>query len=275
MIATNVQSKSAQPTMHLMTVTPEMALNWLEHANTCNRQLSEKYAQRLARDIKAGQWVLTHEGIAFDPNGVLLDGQHRLWAIALANMPVQMHVWFNITRETLMVMNNGRVRGLADNLRLGGGLGEVTKTSLSTLRAMLGGGCDDTPLTPSEAKILMLRHADAIAFAVQHIPKLSRIKGLSTGETRAVLARAFYSADHGSLLEFCEILRTSVCPSEQAKTVITLRDYLTTSLGASRALRQERYAKTERVLMAFLRGERLVKLYAVGKELFPLPEEVS
>ena len=43
--------------------------------------LTANYDPWIARDMKAGHWRLTHQGIAFDPAGVLIDGQHRLWAI--------------------------------------------------------------------------------------------------------------------------------------------------------------------------------------------------
>ena len=36
--------------------------------------------------------MTTHQGIAFDENGVLQDGQHRLCAIVSANKPVDMMV---------------------------------------------------------------------------------------------------------------------------------------------------------------------------------------
>ena len=77
MIATTDTFTRIEPYCSLMTITPTMALNWLEHANTNNRKIIEAYVKKLARDMKAGRWRLTHEGIAFDPHGVLLDGQHR------------------------------------------------------------------------------------------------------------------------------------------------------------------------------------------------------
>ena len=45
-----------------------------------------------------------------------------------------MHVWFNVQPESLMVIDGGRGRNLADHLRLGGGLGDISKDLLATLR---------------------------------------------------------------------------------------------------------------------------------------------
>lgn len=58
-------------------VTPEMAAKWLE-GNVLNRPLKQAHVDRLAREMAAGRWRLTHQGIAFDVSGCLIDGQHRL-----------------------------------------------------------------------------------------------------------------------------------------------------------------------------------------------------
>jgi len=273
MTITSSLAPATEPSVHPMTVTPERALNWLDNANTRNRKISDSYAQKLARDMRAGRWMLTHEGIAFDPHGVLLDGQHRLWAVVLADVPVRMHVWFDVTPESLMVINSGRSRSLADNLRLGGGLGDVDHRELATLRAMLGRGGRTPGLTPAEAYDLLERHRHAVRFAVEHLGRTARARGLSSGETRAVVARAWYSADRSRLEHFCHVLRSSLAVGPDDEVIIALRTYLTSALGGGWRLRTERYRKTERALLAFLRSEKVAKLYAAGRELFPLPEE--
>jgi hypothetical protein len=72
-------------------ITPAKAAEYLTH-NTGNRNLRVKASQKIARDIVTGKWQLTHQAIAFDRNGRLIDGQHRLSAIIIANMPVEMYV---------------------------------------------------------------------------------------------------------------------------------------------------------------------------------------
>jgi hypothetical protein len=43
--------------------------------------------------------------------------------------------------------------------------------------------------------------------------------------------------------------------------------------GKARAVCRLRYGKAERALVAYLNGEQISCLRAVGSELFPLPEE--
>jgi len=57
-----------------------------------------------ARTMKAGQWLLTHQGVAIDDKGELIDGQQRLFAIVESGVTVPMMV----TRD---VPHNGQVRG--------------------------------------------------------------------------------------------------------------------------------------------------------------------
>jgi hypothetical protein len=258
-------------TIARMRVTPAMAANWLEHANNRNRNVSEQVVRRYARDMKAGHWRLTHQGIAFDPAGVLIDGQHRLWAIVESDTTVEMYVWFNIPPEALMAIDSGRARSLVDNLRLGGGVGAVGPNVMATVRAILGRGTSSA-MTADEAKVALERHQDALEFVGKHLRCSAR--GVVTAEVRAVVARAWYSVDMARLQRFCEVLGSSVAGDETDRTVIALRNFLASHGGTDYATRQERYAKTERALQAFLRNEPpIVRLYAAAGELFLLPGE--
>ena len=226
-----------------MTVTPDQALNWLDNTNTRNRKLSEAYAERLARDISQGRWLLTHEGIAFDPHGVLLDGQHRLWAIVLADKPVQMYVWFDVTSDALMAINNGKSRSTVDILRLAGGCGNVTGPQMATLRAMLTGYGPSITLTSSEAARAYGLHRKAIEFALDQLPRLSRAKGVPKATTRAVIARAWYSANRSRLASFCEMLISGMITDSNSSAILLLRQYLMDNRGYSYEQRRESYGK--------------------------------
>ena len=86
------------------TIKPQYALEVLEKKNPRNRTLSEGTVQAYATDMKNGRWVTTHQGIAFDENGNLIDGQHRLWAVVFSNCEVE----FNVTRDVPMsAIKNG------------------------------------------------------------------------------------------------------------------------------------------------------------------------
>ena len=81
------------------TITPAMAKEYLEHNMTNNRRLNTQTVNSYARIMKAGGWNVTHQGIAFDEDGELVDGQHRLQAIIVANIPVTMMVTRGVPRH--------------------------------------------------------------------------------------------------------------------------------------------------------------------------------
>jgi len=60
--------------------------------NTKNRRVSWKHVSRLAKDMAAGNWVNNGEAIKFSSEGVLLDGQHRLYAIIESDTTVAMNI---------------------------------------------------------------------------------------------------------------------------------------------------------------------------------------
>ena len=78
------------------TITPEMAREWLKKNMHNNRPVLKATVHNYARQMRCGTWNLTHQGIAFDQNGELVDGQHRLSAIIEANVPVKMNVTYGL-----------------------------------------------------------------------------------------------------------------------------------------------------------------------------------
>lgn len=102
----------------LVTITPKMAADWLENCNVNNRRIRHHWVKALAEMISKGHFKLTHQGIAFDTDGFLADGQHRLMAIALANKPVQMLVSQGLPPEAFPYHDNMLGKTASDRLRL-------------------------------------------------------------------------------------------------------------------------------------------------------------
>lgn len=67
--------------IYFMDVSPSLAKELLKD-NTHNRKKNERHIKALVENILAGFWMFNGDTICFDCRGVLLDGQHRLEAIA-------------------------------------------------------------------------------------------------------------------------------------------------------------------------------------------------
>ncbi|BCL32387.1 hypothetical protein ACFFS2_20650 [Streptomyces aurantiacus] len=105
--------------MQVLDVSPQLAEKWLAR-NTSNRPLSKSTVQQLAGRIQRGEWQLTHQGIAFDEDDVLVDGQHRLAAIVKAGVVVPLTVTHGVPRAAFTVTDTGRKRTGRDALALAG-----------------------------------------------------------------------------------------------------------------------------------------------------------
>ncbi|MEU3417705.1 hypothetical protein [Streptomyces murinus] len=108
--------------MQIVMTSPEFAAELLSR-RTCNRPVNRGNVSALAESMVCGRWQLTHQGIALDgplETGAVIDGQHRLHAVVMANTTVPMMVFENMSRETLPVLDTGRRRSAADTLSLSG-----------------------------------------------------------------------------------------------------------------------------------------------------------
>jgi len=94
-------------------ITPERASEYMRH-NKANRTLRSGRVADLMRDMKSGKWRITHQGIAFDVDGNLIDGQHRLTAVILSGVTVEMMVTRGIERDAIMNIDTVLTRNICD-----------------------------------------------------------------------------------------------------------------------------------------------------------------
>lgn len=105
------------PGPELVDITPDMAADWLESRQfDGNRKPSRAKVDQHAAAMKAGKWLETHQGIAFDAEGRLIDGRHRLTAVAASGVTVRMWVFPNQTRDTFDVIDTGYARAASQFL---------------------------------------------------------------------------------------------------------------------------------------------------------------
>ena len=101
----------------IMEITPKIAEAFLER-NTDNRSIRKSKVQTFAAALLAGNFKLTHQGIAIAPSGRVLDGQHRLLAIVQTGVPALMVVAFDTPEETYALIDRGTPRRVRDSLNL-------------------------------------------------------------------------------------------------------------------------------------------------------------
>lgn len=105
--------------MTLTKITPTMAKNLLG-SNINNRNISKRRVNTYARQILNDEWQLNGETIKLTEKGTLLDGQHRLQAIIVANKPIDTYVLTGVASDVFKTIDTGKGRGAADILSIAG-----------------------------------------------------------------------------------------------------------------------------------------------------------
>lgn len=158
----------------IIDVTPAMATEWLEDA-PINRNLRPKVVAAYRRDMEHGRWEFTGEAIQRSVSGALLNGQHRLHALAEAEgvKSIQMLVVTGLPEKSQTLMDQGVARSFRDAMVMEHGHVKNITTVASICRWLV--------LCPEAGKMnpSMMRNKVSAAEAVDKF-----------GEAPEILARA-------------------------------------------------------------------------------------
>lgn len=102
-------------------ITPELAEHYLSkrpnsQSEIKQRNVSDKTVDRYAEDMANEQWPFTGDPVRFNTLGELIDGQHRLLAVAQSGSSEMMIVIRGLTPDTFAVFDTGRARSFTDVL---------------------------------------------------------------------------------------------------------------------------------------------------------------
>lgn len=134
-------------TLEVLRVTPAKAQQWLKKNHPDNRRISPTRVSALANDMRSGNWKLTHQGICFDADGNVIDGQHRLSAIVESDTAIEMVVATNHAGELTDPIDRHRLRSLSFLT----GLGSRQLGAAKVLCGLAQGFEYQLPLSPAEA----------------------------------------------------------------------------------------------------------------------------
>ena len=228
------QKTDGQSYAQWIDITPAMAADWLKN-NFNNRPVSEDVVKAYARDMINGVWMPTHQGIAFNDEDRLIDGQHRLRAIVLANVTVRMMVTFNLRSEiegsqmtTMDCVDRGRTRSVADQLKIQHGL--KNGTQIAQVTSALAGLCYERLRRLSVGQTLDIYHEfkESVDFVINNKSKAAGLK------TAGVLAGfAFVMGAEDCMMDVTKRVREmffqlhSPEPVKGFPVIKLLRDFLT------------------------------------------------
>lgn len=172
----------------IVTMTPSCAKKLLLN-NVSNRRVKENNVNYFCKLINNGEWMVTHQGIAVAKDGTLLDGQHRLLAIARSGKPVKIMITTGMDLEIFKSIDNGVTRNSAD-------LTGIKKSTVDVIKFCLTITYGKFKPTPGD----ILKFYDTkLGKICDRVSKTKNVRVLSNAPTRA--AAAILSLKHGEKVE--------------------------------------------------------------------------
>lgn len=156
-------------------VTPDMAIK-LMGDNANNRLLSRTRVTKLVTEIRSGNWQLNGETVIVSKSGKLLDGQHRLAAVALAGKTVPMVIAFDAPEDAVATIDTGRSRSTSDILSMNGIEGGHTIAASAGLFWRMMTAAVPVAILPASYAITILERYPSFGYWGKRI---SKTKGLT------------------------------------------------------------------------------------------------
>lgn len=264
-------------TTEILLVTPAMAEKWLE-GKAHNRPIHDSHVQKFERLLQTGDFHLTHQGVAFDVDNRLIDGQHRLWAILNSGIAAEMMVSHGWPVNTQQFVDQGLIRTSLDVIKLRDPGTVATSYMIAVARRMQIGTRGTLLLTIHDVVHFAEEHTAALTFAVQEALQNKRPRYVAPAGVGAAIARAFYHEDKHRLTEFGGVMLGSRMPQgDEDSGAHVLREWLLSGSPIYGAVRVSKdlltYMKAQRALMAFLNREKIRNLYPQQDEIWSLPGE--
>jgi hypothetical protein len=232
--------------------------------NTNNRNVKQAVVERYSRDIKAGNWHITNQGIGVSDEGVLLDGQHRLLALKACNYPkVKMVIVWGLDKETQSYVDQHTKRSARDVFRLSfnASVSSYTPGILNVLARyepdsgiFLGQG---TTMSMDEMYHGFDIYADYIEMVISNSHDATFYTAPVLAAHVFVAAKSLVSNDQ--VRQFLIDIRTG---ENLTKTMPAyhLRAFLLSSRRATTkggSLQFERYSKTKKAIISYAKGESM------------------
>jgi hypothetical protein len=266
-------------------ITPAIAAEYLAKNAKRNRQIRRNWMAILSATMKAGEFLPTHQGIAFSDDDMLIDGQHRLHAIIDSAVDgCWLLVARNVPREAIVAMDLHAKRQPHDQIRIIDEINPDTRDVAIARMVKSGGrsGARDalskpeiSLITTSQIHQFLVKHWDAIRFSQSYAGS----KRLGAAPIRAAIARAYYHVDRNKLQRFMEVFGTLMADNPREHAAVNFRKWVDDEKNAhviqgARGSRAELYMITISAIQAFLKGQHGRSFKAAESDPWPLPEEV-
>jgi hypothetical protein len=260
---------SVNPSVSIRSITPDLAAEWLKKNHKKNRKRRMSKVKEYAEAMMKGKWFLAVQVIAFDSNGVLINGQHTLDAVILSGKTIKCIVLMNCSTEAILVLDGGLKRSSDDRFGMAGrnypsGCGQTIR------RLIAGVKQGSNAITEFVIDDYMKKYNSEVTL----IHNLTQTKKYFTASLRAALVRALIAKTPKNKIErFVEVLDTGLMETgENAAILLRNRILDKKNITDSKKSRMNMYSLCEMAISEFSKGSQTKLLRPTKQELFPLKD---
>lgn len=184
-------------TVGYVTIDKEMATALLS-ANKRNRNISDRQVQQYGRALETPNgWAFTGDAIRLGPDGLVLDGQHRLLAIEKTGVSMPCLIVTDLNEEVRRYIDSGRKRSSADELTMEGIANGSLLTSIS--RAVMSWKHWRT-----EKASVILGNSEVTSYTLNNVGVVTE-GGKAAMEVRRFIKKVSGSAVGAAYVRACEV----------------------------------------------------------------------
>lgn len=247
-----------------------LAVNWSK-----NRKQKPGRIKQYGSDMAGGRFPETHQGLAFNSEGELSDGQNRLQACKDSGAKFKTLVFFGIPEESITGVDIIKSRSVSDSANILG-LGDVTPATVATVRSFLRGPDSEFPVLSNSFILAQIEKYEPMLVFVNRWPG-----GIYMGKAavRGAIGRAVYTFEPEKVARFADIL----CDKTPARLVgdfsavqlrISVNNQVRLKAGSgNREATHMLYCRAQRAIVNFMAGERTERLFPAYDDLMPLPTD--
>jgi hypothetical protein len=170
------------------------------------------HVNSLAHAMLCGEWEQNGQTIAVAGDGTVLDGQHRLWAVIESGVTIVFLIVYNVRKEAMATIDQGKSRTFADVLKIKGSKRSRTAAAIAKLtwvydhfdREMNVSACG-----ASLRNVVLENYYDQHADVIEHVAE-----AVSTGKHHFVISHMglcyllFLRKHPGKAEKFINMLKT-------------------------------------------------------------------
>jgi hypothetical protein len=270
MNSSQIKSLAESGEMHsaITMITPEKAKQIIE-LQPRNRKVIDRKVNQYAQLIVCGKWSQDHpQGLIFNKQGELIDGQHRLLAVVKANVAVKFYCTFNAETSSQLLLDTATPRRLDQTAQIMGMAATPTKIAIAKVLLL---NIQDAKLNRFPCPDLVLsafqKYEQGITFASE---KRNRL-GINTAFVRAAIARAYYHCEDTAKLDhFIEVLDSGFSTESSDASIISLRNACIAKSISTDAKKLSIYKKALFCLANYLQGKTSKQLMEAKTQPFLL-----